>query len=413
MHILFVHQNFPAQFGHIASYLATHKGYRCTFASEKPAGHSNGIERIQYRTRGGATRNNHYCSRTFENCIWHTHAVYEALKARPDIKPDVVVGHSGFGSTLFLRELYDCPIINYFEYFYRTTKSDMDFRPDFPSSELNRLRANARNAMLLLDLNNCDVGYCPTSWQRSNIPDLFHEKVRVLFDGIDTETWKPVELESRNIAGHDIPADKKIVTYVSRGMESMRGFDIFMKAAKVICDRRDDVIFLVVGEDRICYGGDDKIIGMPSFKNWVLQQDHYDLDRIRFLGRIPPTELVKLFSLSDLHFYLTVPFVLSWSLMDALACGATVLASKTGPIEEMITHGENGLLVDFFDIEGFADQAEEVLNAVGDYQHLGRAGVDMIRDRYSLDVCLPQMEELYQQATETASTKDAAEVVTT
>src|SRR5262245_15537216 len=276
MHVLFVHQNFPAQFGHIADYLARHKGYRCTFVSEKPAGRAGAIECLQYRLQGGATRQNHYCSRTFENAIWHTHAVYQALQARPDIQPDLIVGHSGFGSTLFLRELYSCPIINYFEYFYRPTQSDMDFRPDFPSPELDRLRARARNAMLLLDLENCDRGYSPTQWQHDRLPKEFHDKVRVIFDGVDTNVWKPGEAassSSRTIGKLTFPPETRIVTYATRGMESMRGFDIFMKFAKRLSDRRKDVIFLIAGQDRVCYGGDDKVTGKKSFKDWVLSQD--------------------------------------------------------------------------------------------------------------------------------------------
>lgn len=397
MHLLFVHQNFPAQFGHIASYLAQHKGYRCTFVSERPAGFSDGIERIQYTVKGGATRTTHYCSRTFENNIWHTHAVYEALKARPDIKPDLIVGHSGFGSTLFLRELYDCPIINYFEYFYRPGGSDMDFRPDFPSTEMNRLRSRARNAMLLCDLDNCDAGYCPTFWQRSNLPEIYHDKVRVIFDGIDTKVWRRAEIDSGTFAGRTIPEGTKVVTYATRGMESMRGFDIFMKAAKRLCDMRSDVVVFVAGEDRCCYGGDERVTGMASFKQWVLSQDDYDLSRIHFVGRVPPHELAKLFSLTDVHFYLTVPFVLSWSLMDALACGATVIASDTAPVRDVIEDGVNGLLVDFFDYERMAELASQVLDNPDDYRHLGEAGTAMIREKYSLEVCLPQMEELYQQ----------------
>src|SRR6266446_7336456 len=165
MHVLFVHQNFPAQFGHIASYLVKNKGFRCTFVSQQPPGHGDGIERIQYHVQGGATQQTHYCSRTFENSIWHSHAIYEALRARPDIGPDLIVAHSGFLSTLFLRELYNCPHVNYFEYFYWTAGSDMDFRPDFPYPEINKLRARARNATLLLDLESCDRGYSPTAWQ--------------------------------------------------------------------------------------------------------------------------------------------------------------------------------------------------------------------------------------------------------
>src|SRR5262249_43567183 len=128
MQVLFIHPNYPAQFGHIAGYLAKTKGFRCTFLSQKEPGFRDGIEGIQYHLRGGATQNTHYCSRTFENAIWHSHAVHDALRDRPGLKPDLIVGHSGFLSTIFLRELYNCPIINYFEYFYHTKNSDMDFR---------------------------------------------------------------------------------------------------------------------------------------------------------------------------------------------------------------------------------------------------------------------------------------------
>lgn len=398
MHVLFVHQNYPAQFGHIAHYLSKRQGYRCTFVSEVAPGRDGTVERLQYRNQGGATKQNHYCSRTFENAIWRTHNVYQALKARPDLKPDLVVGHSGFGSTLFLRELYACPLINYFEYYYRPTGSDMDFRPDFPSTELNRLRAQARNAMLLLDLDNCDLGYSPTHWQRDRFPRVFHEKVRVVFDGVDTNVWKPLPRSPRRVGDRTFPNDVHIVTYATRGMESMRGFDIFMKLAKQLCDRRKDVLFLIAGEDRVCYGGDEKATGKKSFKEWVLAQDQYDLSRFVFLGLLPPPALAQLFAVTDLHVYLTVPFVLSWSLMDALACGTTILASNTAPVREMIEHGTNGLLVDFFDIDGFAETANRVLDAPQEYRPLGAAGVEMIRSRYSLDVCLPQMLKLYEDA---------------
>jgi glycosyltransferase involved in cell wall biosynthesis len=399
MHVLFVHQNFPAQFGHIASYLVKTKGFRCTFLSQHPPGHLDGIERVQYLLQGGATQQTHYCSRSLESAIWHSHAVFEALRARPDLKPDLIVAHSGFLTTTFLRELYPCPIVNYFEYFYRTTGSDIDFRPDFPYPEINRLRARARNATLLLDLDCCDQGYSPTQWQHSRLPRNFHDKVRVIFDGVDTKVWHPRPGFPRQIGDWKVPHGIKIVTYVARGMESLRGFDIFMKMAKRICDRRKDVVFVVVGEDRVCYGGDQEVIGNRTFKQWVLAGDDYDLSRFIFTGLIPTNVLAELLAVSDLHVYLTVPFILSWSLMDALACGTTVLASNTAPVREMIEHGRNGLLVDFFDIEGMANLAEQVLNNPQDYRHLGQAGVKMIAERYSLDVCLPQMLELYEDAT--------------
>jgi len=396
MHVLFVHQNFPAQFGHIAAHLVKQHGHRCTFVSEKPSGHVGGIERIQYSVTGGARASTHFCSRTFENQIWHSAAVMDALKNRPDIQPDLVVGHTGFLSTVFLRELYDVPQINYFEFFYRTQNSDIDFRSDLPQcGQEERIRARIRNAALLLDLDNCDAGYSPTVWQRNQLPTEFHAKVQPIFDGIDTSFWKPVDVGSRTIAGLDLPADMKVVTYVSRGMESIRGFDIFMKVAKRLCDMRSDVVFIVVGEDRIAYGGDARFTNGKTFKQWVLEQDDYDLNRIRFTGRIAPTDLVRLFSLSDLHLFLTAPFVLSWSLFDALACGATVLASRTGPVMELVNHQQNGLLTDFFDVDSWVEAAAAVLDEPQAFAHLGAAGVETVSRQFSMDVCLPKLLDLY------------------
>src|SRR4051812_4323642 len=186
MHVLFVHQNFPAQFGHVAAHLVR-RGFQCSFVSELPPGGVDGVRRVQYRPPGGATGHNHYFTQTFENTVAHAHGGYEALKARPDVRPDLVVGHSGFGSTLFLRELYACPIINYFEYFYNPRDSDMDFRPEFPAAERDLLRSYCKNAMILLDLQNCDAGYSPTRWQKATLPEAYAGKVRTIFDGIDTE----------------------------------------------------------------------------------------------------------------------------------------------------------------------------------------------------------------------------------
>jgi glycosyltransferase involved in cell wall biosynthesis len=271
VHVLFVHPNFPAQFGHVGRELAERLGWQCTFVSEKPPAKSGRVERVQYRVRGGATRANHYCTRTFENATRQAIAVYAALKGRPDLRPDLVVGHSGFGTTLVLRELYPgVPIVNYFEYFYRTCDSDMDFRADFPSSELDRLRARTRNAMILLDLDNCDAGYSPTLWQRDRLPAEYHSKVAVIHDGIDTTIWKPDLAPPRVVGDLTIPPGMKVVTYATRGMESMRGFDIFVQAAARLAARRSDVLFLVAGEDRICYGGDARFTGGKSFKQWAL-----------------------------------------------------------------------------------------------------------------------------------------------
>jgi len=399
MHVLFLHHNFPAQFGQIAAHLVKHQGCRCTFASEKDAHSTPEIEHIRFVTSGGARQETHYCSRTFENQIARSQAVFDCLRQRPDIQPDLIVAHSGFVSPLFLRELFPhVPQMGYFEYFYHAHGSDMDFRHDLPAAPvMDFFRVRARNAMLLLDLHNCEAGYSPTEFQRAQLPAEYQNKVRVIFDGIDTHFWRRVASPTRQVGAVSIPREHRVITYVSRGFESLRGFDIFLQVADRLCRRRADVSVLVVGEDRVAYGGDLRFTGGKSFKEWALARHQPDLSRIHFVGRLPPSQLVHVLSLSDLHFYLTAPFVLSWSLMNALACGATVLASDTAPVREMIRHEMNGLLVDFFDVDGFVAAASRVLDAPREFQSLGEQGARMIRESYSLEKCLPRMLALYKQ----------------
>jgi glycosyltransferase involved in cell wall biosynthesis len=252
--------------------------------------------------------------------------------------------------------------------------------------------------MMLLDLVHCRCGYSPTFFQRGLFPEVLRPKIEVIFDGIPTDVYRRRHNVPRRIQDQAVPSSTRIVTYVSRGFESMRGFDIFMRVAKRIYQAYPDVLFVVVGSDRICYGGDTRQIQHETFREHVLAQDHYDLSKFVFPGMVRPTTLVDLFSLSDLHIYLTVPFVLSWSLMDALACGCTVLASDTAPAREVITDGETGLLADFFDVEGLVRRALEVLRDPAAYRAMGLRAVSLIEDRYALDVTLPQLVELFEQA---------------
>jgi glycosyltransferase involved in cell wall biosynthesis len=177
-----------------------------------------------------------------------------------------------------------------------------------------------------------------------------------------------------------------------------------MKAANLLTKMRSDVIFVIAGQDRVCYGGDNRFTGGKSFKEWVLSQDDYDLSRFWFTGLLHPTELATLFNISDLHVYLTVPFVLSWSLVNAMACGATILASDTAPVLEMISPGETGLTNDFFDVEGMAEKMNAVLNKPDEYLHLGHNASRLVQENYSLDYCLPQLRDFYAEvATRQAS----------
>lgn len=399
MHTLFVHQNFPAQFGPVASRLAGRPGHRVTFLHRTGDGSIPGVEKVPFAPAGGATARTHYYSRTFENVTWQSYAAYAAMKARPDLRPDVVVAHSGFVSTLPLRELYpDARFVNHFEYFYHSRNSDLDFRPEHPPTDDDRVRSRFRNAALLLDLENCDAGYSPTRWQREKFPAAYRDKLRVVFDGIDTAVWKPGPRKPRKAGRIVVPENVELVTYAARGFEAIRGFDQFMRFAKVLSARRPNVRFIVAGRDRVHYGGDLNRTGGKTFKQWVLAQDTYDLSKFVFVGTVPPDVLAAFFAITDLHVYWTIPFVLSWSLFDALACGATVLASGTAPVREVIEHERTGLLADFFDIEGMADQACRVLDDPAAFRPLGRAGIELIRESYSLDACLPRLLNLYEGA---------------
>lgn len=397
MHILFVHQNFPAQFGHIARELIERHGYQCTFVTNRSTNDVAGIRVLQYAPRGGATRQTHYFTRTFENATAHAHGVFEACRAADGLRPDLVVGHSGFGSTLFLHELFDCPIINYFEYFYHPHNSDMDFRDDAAPEQNDILRAYCRNAMLMLDLENCQAGYSPTHWQRNRFPERYRDKIEVIFDGVDRTIWRRHENVSRQMGAFSVDENTRIVTYVSRGLESMRGFDIFMQVAQRIYQQMPNVLFVVVGEDRVAYGGDLRHLEGKTFRQHVLDQHDYDLSKFVFPGRMAPHQLAQLLSLSDLHIYLTVPFVLSWSLFDALSCGCTVVASDTAPVQELITHESNGLLADFHDVDRLAELSLRVLRDVPGHRHLGEAGASLIEQQYDLRLMLPRMLELYER----------------
>jgi glycosyltransferase involved in cell wall biosynthesis len=251
--------------------------------------------------------------------------------------------------------------------------------------------------MIQLDLESCTAGYSPTHWQRNLLPTAYRDKVRVIFDGVDTRIWKPLPRSGvRQIAGHTFPEGTKLLTYSARGFEAMRGFDIFVEVARRVTEARPDVTVLIVGEDHVFYGGDARKTGGRPFGEWVLERSQLDRSRCVFLGRLEAAELARVMALGDCHVYLTVPFILSWSLLDALACGAAVVASGTEPVQEVIRHNDNGLLADFFDVAGLSDQVLRVLAEPETRERFGRAGEHCIRERYSLEVCLPQMKQFFE-----------------
>ncbi len=430
MEILFVHKEYPGQYGQIAHSLAERDGHTCTFAYSRIADRHQqaladgrpvnlglggpeqseaatrvsangdlihrGVRLVPYRARG-ASAQTHTCGLHFEISMWNNQGALDAVRARPEIRPDLIVGHSFFGNALFLADYFRCPLLAYCEYFYRPHGSELDFRPEFPPTEQDRRMHRTYNATTLLNLEAATAGISPTEWQRSTFPAEYRPKIRTIFDGIDRTFWYRRRGPLRSIAGRPIPPGTPVVTYVSYGFEPTRGFDIFMRVADRICAARDDVIFVVVGADRTYYGRAANDPSARTFREQVLAERPYNLDRFLFTGQILEEDLVRILSRSDLHIYLTTPFVLSWSMMNALACGCTVLASATPPVLEMIAHGENGLLAGFDDVEGLADEALRVLDNPEAFRYLGRAAERMIDERYSVEAVLPRIASFYEE----------------
>lgn len=405
MRILFLHDAFPAQFGHLALELNRRHGWDCHFLVEAlsscPTPSPEMLERLDvrgyplsvaYRKQGPVAWPQIY-GRFLELC----EAVYEGIRARPDLKPDLIVAHGGRGApTALIRDLVDCPIINYCEYYFGLSHKDISYRIDLPPAEPAPYFPRCINAPVLVSLVDCDSGYSATHWQRSTFPEKFQHKIEVHFDGIDPNFYKPGPAP-RQLNGISIPSGTKVVTFVSRGLESIRGFDIFMKVADRIARERPDVLFLIAGSDETYYGWDKLHIHGPSFKAWVLERGGFDLSRFVFLGTISPAKLAEVFQMSDLHLYLTAPFVLSWSLLNAMSAGLVVLASDVPPVREVIEPGVNGLIAPLFDVDVLAETALKVLDDPAQFAPLGLAARRTIEERYSLDIAIPSLKDYFER----------------
>jgi glycosyltransferase involved in cell wall biosynthesis len=405
MNVLFIHDAFPAQFGRLGLELNRRYGWKCQFLvqslSSCPTPTPEMLQVLElyqmpltpeHKSGEGIPWPQIY-GQYLEQC----RSVHDTIKAKPQIRPELVVAHGGRGApTLFLRELMDCPIINYCEYYFANSHRDISYRIDLPPAEPASFFPRCINAPTLATLVDCDAGYSATHWQKASFPARFQSKIEVHFDGIELELYRPGPAP-RRIGTTSIPQDTRVVTFVSRGLESIRGFDVFMKVADRIARERSDVLFVVVGGEEIHYGWDKLHTGAPSFKQWVLSRGNYDLSRFVFVGRVLPEQLADILRLSDLHIYLTAPFVLSWSLLNAMASGCVVLGSDVPPVREVVRPGENGLVEPLFDVERLTEIALRVLDDPAEFAPLGQAARRTIEESYSLEVCIPPLKEFFER----------------
>lgn len=404
MKILFIHQNFPAQYKHLVQYFLNDSNNEVIIITEKMV--AERIKHIFPRVTIGnydqtqlIPANSHHYINDFENGVRRAQAVVKICITLRQKKftPDIVCAHPGWGESLYIKDVFpDTPLLNFFEFFYHAKAVDLDFDPEFPAEFDDIFRARTKNAINLFSLNSCDYGLSPTNWQKILHPQEYHDKIKVIFDGINTDQLKPNPDSTfyiKNKMGNDLnlTSKDKIITYVSRCLEPYRGFHILMRTLPEILRRHKDAHILIVGNDQtVNYGK------MPlNAKNWRTQLmaelgKQLDLSRIHFLGNIPYTQFINVLQVSAAHLYLTYPFVLSWSMLEAMSCGCVVVASDTDPVKEIITHQENGLLVNFFNIEEIVDRMDHILSNPTSYQTIKHHARQTIIQHYDLKrVCLP------------------------
>lgn len=388
MKILFMHNNFPGQYRRIARYLQTDSKVEMLAATLSSNQQDVGVKRVNFKLHRDVTPKIHPLVAPTERAVLNAQAAFSQLYAlkREGWTPDLVCAHSGWGPSLLIKELWPTTkLLCLFEWYYQARGSDADFLE--PISHDAAARAHFKNVPILLDYATMDWGQSPTEWQVSQFPEHLRPNLSVQHEGVDCSFFTPGD-DSVTAAGRVFTKDDEVITYVARGMEPYRGFPQFMEAVSLLQQRRPNLHVLIAGQDRVAYGKarPDK----KTYREHALETLDLDTSRIHFLGLVPLSTLRAMFRITKAHVYLTVPFVLSWSMLEAMAAGALVVGSDTAPVREVITDQENGLLVDFFSSEKIAECIESVLARSVDSVSLETAARTTIANRYDLPVVLPR-----------------------
>jgi glycosyltransferase involved in cell wall biosynthesis len=397
MDILFVHSNFPAQFRHLAAHLASDAQYRVFAIGSKSARRLAGTDLSTYRVNERIVAGVHPFAQRFEIESRRAEQVlYAAVHLkRSGVIPQVIFYHPGWGEHLVLRDVFpNAHIVSYCEFYYHTSAADVGFDPEFPSLGVDGfVRLRAWNAATLLGLVDSDVGVAPTQWQRSLFPPEMRPKIHMVHEGIDVDAAAP-NPNARFILPHDgttIRYGDEIITFVARNLEPYRGYHIFMRALPLILAARPKARVLILGKSGVSYGPSP-----PPGRSWkeiFLSEvaGEIDLNRVVFCDALPHSQFLAMMQVSRVHVYLTYPFVLSWSMLEAMACECLVIGSDTPPVREVISHQRNGLLVPFFSPSELAQNVIAVAEAPAKFDHLRKEARKTIVERFDVrKISLPR-----------------------
>ena len=404
MKILFVHNNFPAQYRNLAAALANEPGYELVAIGASNATAMPSVKLIKYALPDADVSGTHPFARRFDlECRRAEQVLYSlSTLAASGFAPDVILAHPGWGETLPLRTMFPkARQLVYCEFFYGADGRDIGFDPEFPMSGLDgHIGLQLKNATTLLALADCDLGISPTNWQQSTFPSHYQSKIEVVHEGIDTSLVRPDPQARLTLPnGRQVGPSDEVVTFVVRNLEPLRGYHIFMRALPEILRRRPNAQIVIIGRDGLSYG-----LPPPAGSNWksiFLEEvrDRLDMSRVHFMGGVPYHTFITALQVSSAHVYLTYPFVLSWSALEAMSAGCLVIGSDTSPVREVISSGDTGLLVPFFAVDELAARVVEALQSPERFNAIREAARRFVIEHYDAKrICVPRMRQLLEQA---------------